>query len=132
MNFLPLTLSPIAIVNLFTRHKCTKIGTLGGCVTPFAFQLKMKMDLLLFIKEEEVEFMQKTIKAYIHKGEKYYIAECLEIPVVTQGETIDEAVSNLQEAVSLHLEGEDLREFDLVSDPTLLITLEVEPSAHAA
>lgn len=76
--------------------------------------------------------MQHTIKAVIRKGDKYYVAECLEIAVVTQGKTIDEAVSNLQEAVSLHLEGEDPKDFDLVSNPTLLITMEVEPSAHAA
>lgn len=48
--------------------------------------------------------LQHTIKAFIRKGEKYYVAECLEIPVVTQGKTLDEAVANLREAVSLHLE----------------------------
>lgn len=52
--------------------------------------------------------LQHTIKAFIRKGEKYYVAECHEIPVVTQGKTLDEAVSNLKEAVSLHLEGEEI------------------------
>src|SRR3972149_1039684 len=50
--------------------------------------------------------MQKTIKAFIHKSESYYVAECVGINVVTQGKTLDETVANLQEAVSLHLEGE--------------------------
>lgn len=76
--------------------------------------------------------MQRTIKAYIHRGDNYYVAECLEIAVVTQGKTIDEAVANLQEAVSLHLEDEDLADLGLASHPTLLITIEVEPHAHAA
>jgi len=40
----------------------------------------------------------------VHKGENYYFAECLEIAVVTQGKTLDETLSNLQEAVALHLE----------------------------
>lgn len=48
--------------------------------------------------------MRQTIKVYIHKGDKYYVAECLELPVVTQGESLDEVIKNLQEAISLHLE----------------------------
>lgn len=70
--------------------------------------------------------MQRTIKAFIHKGEQQYVAECLEISVVTQGKTLDETVRNLQEAVTLHLEGEDLGELGLSPDPALLVTLELE------
>jgi predicted RNase H-like HicB family nuclease len=69
----------------------------------------------------EVENMRHTIKAFIHRGEKYYVAECLEIAVVTQGKTLDETISNLQEAVKLHLEGEDLTDFDLAPNPSLLV-----------
>lgn len=78
------------------------------------------------------ETLQHTIKAFIRKGEKYYIAECHEIPVVTQGKTLDEAVANLTEAVALHLEGEDLKELGLTPTPTLIITLETEPLASVA
>ena len=66
--------------------------------------------------------MQQTIKAYIHKGEVLYVAECLEVNVVTQGKTLDETIANLQEAVELHLEGEDPAEFGLIPNPTLLVT----------
>ncbi len=72
--------------------------------------------------------MRRTVKAFIHKGENYYIAECLELAVVTQGKTLDETVANLNEAVALHLEGEDPADFDLVSNPSLLVTLELEPA----
>jgi predicted RNase H-like HicB family nuclease len=78
------------------------------------------------------ENLQHTIKAFIRKGEKFYVAECLEIPVVTQGKSIDETAENLKEAVALHLEGEDLEQLGLVSNPTLLITMELEPVAHVA
>ncbi|GBE06461.1 hypothetical protein BMS3Abin10_02111 [bacterium BMS3Abin10] len=76
--------------------------------------------------------LQHTIKAFIKKGEKYYFAECLEIPVVTQGKSIDETVSNLKEAVTLHLEGENLEELGIAPNPTLLITMETEPTASVA
>ena len=78
------------------------------------------------------EALQHTIKAFIRKGEKYYIAECLEIPVVTQGKTLDEAVANLKEAVALHIEGENLEQLGLAPNPTLLITMELEPTVSVA
>ena len=75
--------------------------------------------------------LQRTIKAVIRPGEQYgYVAECLEIPVVTQGATLDEVTQYLKEAVELHLAGEDLAALGLASDPTILVTLELTP-AHA-
>ena len=76
--------------------------------------------------------MQYTIKAFIRKGEKYYVAECLEINVVTQGKTLDETIANLKEAVTLHLEGENLSELGLAPNPTLLVTIELEPIVNVA
>jgi len=74
---------------------------------------------------------QKTIKAVIRPGEDSgYVAECLELAVVTQGLTLDEVTQNLREAVALYLQDENLEELGLAKDPSLLITMEVEPS-HA-
>jgi len=70
--------------------------------------------------------MQNTIKAFVHRGDTHYVAECLEVSVVTQGKTLDETVQNLQEAVGLHLEGEDPADFGLVPNPTLLVTIELQ------
>ena len=71
--------------------------------------------------------LQHTIKAIIRRGDTHYIGECVEIAVVTQGKTLDETVQNLQEAVSLHLDGENLTEMGLAPNPTLILTMEVEP-----
>lgn len=73
-----------------------------------------------------------TIKTYIYKGEKQFVAECVDIPVVTQGRTMDETLQNLQEAISLHLEGEDLADLGFTNDPSILVTMEIESSLHAA
>jgi predicted RNase H-like HicB family nuclease len=54
----------------------------------------------------------------------------VEISVVTQGITLDETIANLKEAVELHLEGEDLAALDLAPEPSLIVTLELEP-VHA-
>jgi predicted RNase H-like HicB family nuclease len=73
--------------------------------------------------------LQQTIKSFIRPGEQSgYIAECLELSVVTQGETLDEVVQNLREAVSLHLEDENPAEFGLIDNPSILVTFELQPS----
>ena len=71
---------------------------------------------------------QGTIKAVLRSGEKSgYVAECVEVPVVTQGRTLDEVVKYLKEAVELHLEGEDPADWGLVQNPLIIITYEMEP-----
>jgi len=41
--------------------------------------------------------------AILHKEEDMYIAKCSEVGTVSQGKTIDEAISNLKEATELYL-----------------------------
>ncbi len=76
--------------------------------------------------------IQHTVKAVIYKGEEYYVAECMEIAVVTQGRTVDETLANLQEAVAQHLEGEEPSDFGLVPNPIILVTMELEPASAQA
>jgi predicted RNase H-like HicB family nuclease len=72
--------------------------------------------------------LQHTIKAVIRPGEQSgFVAECAEIAVATQGGTLDETIANLREAVELHLQGEDLREYGLAPNPTVIVTMELEP-----
>lgn len=77
----------------------------------------------------QMKSVQRTIKAIIRPGEESgYVAECAEIAVVTEGATLDEVSRNLQEAVAFHLEGENLAALGLASNPTLLVTMEMEPA----
>lgn len=49
----------------------------------------------------------KKMKYTAWKEGKYYVAQCLNIDVSSFGETIDEAVVNLREAVELYFEDND-------------------------
>ena len=44
------------------------------------------------------------LTAVLRKSEKYYVALCPEVDVVSQGRTVEEATRNLQEAVELYIE----------------------------
>ncbi len=75
--------------------------------------------------------MKRIIHVHITKGETHYVAECLDLPIVTQGRTLDELKENLEEAISLHLEDEDFSEFELDPHPSFLASFELDPLAYA-
>jgi len=65
--------------------------------------------------------LRLTVHAVVQRDGAFYVVECLELPVVTQGRTLDEAVNNIQEALCLHLEDEDLAALGLVAEPRIEI-----------
>jgi predicted RNase H-like HicB family nuclease len=73
--------------------------------------------------------VKRTIQVRISRGERQFVAECLDLPIVTQAESLDELAANIQEAVTLHLEGEDLAELGFENNPTILATMELEAVA---
>ena len=73
--------------------------------------------------------MKRTIQVRAFRGERQYVAECLDLPVVTQAPTLDELVENIREAVGLQLEGEDLSELGIANDPTIVVMFELQAVA---
>jgi predicted RNase H-like HicB family nuclease len=71
--------------------------------------------------------MTKIIQVKISKYEKYYIAECVDLPVVTQGRTLDEVADKIREAIELHLEGENLEDLGILPGFSILANFELEP-----
>lgn len=69
--------------------------------------------------------LHDTIHALVSEDEGVYIVECLEIAVFTQGNDLNHAVANLREAVSLHLEGENMERLGLTRNPKLQIVYEI-------
>lgn len=67
-----------------------------------------------------------TFTAVLHKEEDMYVAECPEVGTISQGKTVDEAVTNLKEATELYLE-----EFPVKEKKKPLITM-FEVKQHAA
>ncbi|CAN5303934.1 type II toxin-antitoxin system HicB family antitoxin [soil metagenome] len=48
--------------------------------------------------------MKRTFSASVWQEEGWYVAQCLEIDVASQGESEEDALKNLREALELHLE----------------------------
>jgi predicted RNase H-like HicB family nuclease len=45
-----------------------------------------------------------AIKFYVYKEDPYYVAQCINVDVCGFGNSIEEAIKNLKEAVALYLE----------------------------
>ena len=75
--------------------------------------------------------MKKIIQFRISRGERLYIAEGVDLPVVTQGNTLDEVMENLKEAIEVHLEGENLADLGLIQEPSVLISFELPNLVYA-
>ena len=63
----------------------------------------------------------------VTESEGWYVAECLELAVVTQARSFDDLLVNLREALALHMEGEDAAWLGLSSGPRLLVSYEAAP-----
>jgi predicted RNase H-like HicB family nuclease len=77
--------------------------------------------------------MKRIIQVRIFRGDKYFVAECFDLPVVTQALTLDALMENVKEAIALQLEGEDPATFGLAPGASILASFELDaaPIAHA-
>ena len=46
----------------------------------------------------------KNLKYLVYKEGKYYVSQCLNVDVSSFGETIQQAIENLHEAIELYFE----------------------------
>ena len=67
--------------------------------------------------------MKRPFAASVWREGDWYVAQCLELDVASQGETETEALANLKEALELYFEPPQ------ATRPPLLRTIEVEVGA---
>lgn len=67
--------------------------------------------------------MKRAFSASVGREGHWYVAQCLEVDVASQGETEQEALSNLKEALELHFEP------PVATRPAEVRTIEVEVGA---
>ena len=67
--------------------------------------------------------MKRPFAATVWREGDWFVSQCLELDVASQGETEDEALINLREALELHFEP------PLATRPPRLRTIEVEIGA---
>ncbi len=64
---------------------------------------------------------RRSFTVIVHKEEDIYVAECPEVGTVDQGDTIEQAIAELQEATRLYIEEFPLPE----TSPRFITSIEV-------
>ena len=75
--------------------------------------------------------MKNILQFQVSESDGGYVAEGISVPIVTQGDTLDELTANIKEAVTLFMEGEDLSELGYTNEPSVLVNFELPSLAHA-
>ena len=55
---------------------------------------------------KHVKNIYKQLSALVWKEDAWYVAKCIEIEVASQGETKNQAIENLKEALELYFQNE--------------------------
>lgn len=63
------------------------------------------------------------INSAVWKEGDYFVAQCLNVEVSSFGDTKDEALANLQEALDLYLEDNNNPQFTVVDNPEIIASV---------
>jgi len=69
--------------------------------------------------------VSKRLNAVITRDDKFFVAQCIELGVVSQGKTIEEAQANLKEAVELYIESFGMEDLPDSSGEIVFYPIEV-------
>ncbi|MEK7172856.1 MAG: type II toxin-antitoxin system HicB family antitoxin [Patescibacteria group bacterium] len=61
----------------------------------------------------------------IQQDGKWFVARCVELGVVSQGKSVEQAQKNLKEAIGLYLQDSPKPKKEMFSQPPLVTTLEL-------
>jgi len=68
--------------------------------------------------------MKKSFSASVWREDGWYIAQCIEVDIASQGETEETAIENLKEALELHFDSPQATVFPRIT--------QIEVNIHAA
>lgn len=69
-----------------------------------------------------IAMKQTRFNVIVQRDEGWYVAKCIDNSVASQGETVEEALANLKEALALYYEDETI---DAPPSPAILTAVEV-------
>jgi predicted RNase H-like HicB family nuclease len=69
--------------------------------------------------------MRSIIQFTIRAEDNTYIAEGVDVAVVTHAETLDALMKNIEEAVALHFEDENPASLQFTDKPSILVNYEL-------
>lgn len=69
--------------------------------------------------------MTYRVSMIIEREDNWYVAFCPELDIASQGKTVEEARTNLKEAVELYVKHADPSEFSFPKEPPFVSALDI-------
>ena len=101
-----------------------RLGRLYDDTSPDESPGQDQADVAPTLRDAEAVAASPAIHAFVAESEGWYVAECLEVAVVTQGRSLDETLANLRSALALHLDDDERARAGLSSAPRLVVSFE--------
>ena len=77
------------------------------------------------IRGSRIVFIMRKLNAAIQFDGKWFVARCLDVPVTSQGETLEAAKANLKEAIELYIETWGIEDVEYTVGEPKLVKVEV-------
>ena len=74
--------------------------------------------------------MKNIIQISISQEKKMYIAQGVNVPIVTSAKTFEKLKKNIQEAVALFFDGEDNHSLGFGKYPVIMTSFELQSKLH--
>lgn len=78
-----------------------------------------------FMRNNSEPKKQHRLNVVITQEKDWFVIRCLEIDVVSQGRSVEEAIKNIKEAIELYIESFGCENIPLVEEPPLFTSVEV-------
>jgi predicted RNase H-like HicB family nuclease len=75
--------------------------------------------------------MKSIIQFTISKDGKEFVAEGVNVPIVTQAKSFDDLTKNIREALDLFLEGREAKDLGFSEKPAVLANFEIPAIQYA-
>jgi hypothetical protein len=74
--------------------------------------------------------MKHIVQFTVTKEQGFYVADGVNVPIVTEGRTFEELQSNIREAVALYFEDENAESLGFSTSPAILTNFELSPALY--
>lgn len=71
--------------------------------------------------------MKQVVYVYVQRGETGFLAECYDLPLSTQSESLDQVIDEMQTAIDDYLARNDPPQFGISPKPEVIVTFQLGP-----
>lgn len=86
---------------------------------------KNPLKLNVITKYDSMRYMKTIAQFKVFKDKNVFIAEGIDLAIVTEAKTLDSLVKNIYEAASLYFDKENVEDFDFSQKPSILVNYEL-------